>query len=104
MSLHMHSHLPGLDSHICGDRELLSQERYEIAAEKASDALFKRLESIERKSQHLRDAAYIELIRELFTGSNYGRERLQSLLEDLAQDTNEKPTDLLIAWHRERVS
>jgi hypothetical protein len=81
------------------DRELAEQAAFEDRAEAAGMALSARLDKLEAMPQHQRDAGYLELIREIYTGSRYGRSCLHSLLETIAQDTGREPSELLIRWH-----
>jgi hypothetical protein len=81
------------------ERELDEQVAFEDRAERAGCALTAKLEALEKLPQHQRDAAYLELIRDIYTGSRYGRDCLHSLLEKLAQDVDREPSELVIRWH-----
>lgn len=75
---------------------------FEARAEKAGNALSDLLAKLDTAPQHIRDREYIELIRDIFTGSKWGRNRLHALLEEIAQDGDHEPSELLVKWHGAR--
>lgn len=80
------------------ERELDEQVAFEDRAERAGCALTAKLEALEAQPQHIRDREYVELIRDIFTGSKWGRNRLHWLLEQVAQDPDREPSELVIRW------
>lgn len=80
------------------ERELDEAQAFELTAEKAGCALMNELERLDRAPQHVRDAAYLELIAAIFPGSKWGRNELHSLLEKVAQDVEREPSEAVIKW------
>jgi hypothetical protein len=81
------------------ERMLDEQVAFEDRAEAAGCALSARLAAVQAKPQHVQDRELVELIRDIYTGSKYGRACLHSLLEKVAQDPDREPSEMLIRWH-----
>lgn len=81
------------------ERGMDEQQAFEDAAEAAGCALSAKLEALQAKPQHVQDRELVELIRDIYTGNAYGRSHLFALLETLAQDTDRRPSELVIRWH-----
>jgi hypothetical protein len=96
----MQAHMPGLDAFLgrVNRREEDEQAAFEERAEKAGCALMNELERLDTAPQHVRDAAYLELIAAIFPGSKWGRNELHSLLEKVAQDVEREPSEAVIRW------
>lgn len=81
------------------ERMLDDAQAFEDRAEAAGCALSARLAAVQAKPQHVQDRELVELIRDIYTGSKYGRACLHSLLEKVAQDIDREPSEMLIRWH-----
>jgi ubiquinone biosynthesis protein UbiJ len=81
------------------EREMDEARDFEDAAEAAGCALSAKLEALLSKPQHAQDRELVELVRDIYTGNAYGRSRLFALLEQVAQDVDPRPSEMLIRWH-----
>lgn len=83
------------------ERDADEQQAFEDAAEAAGCALSAQLAALQSKPQHIQDRELVDLIRDIYTGNAYGRSHLFALLENVAQDTDYAPSEMLIRWHGE---